>query len=53
MKRDTSRDTAIVWYDPVRGYIFRDTEPAPEDAEDEDFEPIDLNDTNDFEVTPR
>jgi hypothetical protein len=29
--RDTSKDTYYVWYDPERGYIFRDTEPAPED----------------------
>lgn len=31
-QRDTSRDTSVVWYDPKRGYIFRDTEPAPENA---------------------
>lgn len=29
--RDTSKDTNYVWFDPERGYIFRDTEPAPED----------------------
>jgi hypothetical protein len=34
VKRDTSKDTGIVWYDPERGYIFRDTEPSPEDAEE-------------------
>jgi hypothetical protein len=31
--RDKSRDTPFAWYDPVRGYIFHDTEePAPEDG---------------------
>ncbi len=30
MTRDTSKDTAYVWFDPDRGYIFRDTEEAPE-----------------------
>jgi hypothetical protein len=30
-ERDTSFDTAVVWFDPDRGYIFRDTEPAPEE----------------------
>ncbi len=28
--RDKSKDTAHVWLDPERGYIFRDTEQAPE-----------------------
>lgn len=30
MTRDTTLDTAHVWFDPERGYIFRDTEEAPE-----------------------
>lgn len=30
MNRDTSKDTRFVWFDPARGYIFRDTEEAPE-----------------------
>lgn len=29
--RDTSKDTKQVWFDPDRGYIFRDTELAPEE----------------------
>lgn len=30
MTRDTTKDTAHVWFDPERGYVFRDTEEAPE-----------------------
>jgi hypothetical protein len=30
MTRDTKLDTAHVWFDPDRGYVFRDTEEAPE-----------------------
>jgi hypothetical protein len=37
MKRDKSKDTGIVWYDPVRGYIFRDEEQAPESAVGDDI----------------
>ncbi len=29
VRRDTRRDTAHVWFDPERGYIFRDTEDPP------------------------
>jgi hypothetical protein len=32
VRRDTSRDTGIVWYHPERGYIFRDEEQSPESA---------------------
>lgn len=30
MTRDTTKDTAHVWFDLERGYVFRDTEEAPE-----------------------
>lgn len=41
----------------VHGLYEEDGPTDPRDAQDrpqpEDFEPLDLNDTNDFEVTPR
>jgi hypothetical protein len=36
VKRDTSRDTAIAWHHPDRGYIFRDTEAAPDSVREAD-----------------